>query len=216
MNEIIEAAERIRPHVRRTPLLRTDFDDRLRLKAECFQLTGSFKARGAFNAVLAKRAADPSMKGVIAVSSGNHAQALALAARSSGLKAVVIIPADAKVHNVTCQFCIVDDDAACRDDRQFYPRGDRGHQCHQADETAFRLRYRVDGQSAWATPITVDTNPSMPLAPRFASTRSPSRGAIDHFVKQPEDQGCHKNRRENDGDTVADPCRPDERASHKT
>ena len=100
MKEILEAAERIRPHVRRTPLLRTDLDDRLRLKAECFQLTGSFKARGAFNAVLSKRAADPSMKGVIAVSSGNHAQALALAARSAGLEAVIIIPADANPEKV--------------------------------------------------------------------------------------------------------------------
>ena len=100
MNEILEAVERIRPHVHRTPLLRTDLDDRLRLKAECFQLTGSFKARGAFNAVIAKRAADPSMKGVIAVSSGNHAQALALAARSVGLKAVILIPADANPEKV--------------------------------------------------------------------------------------------------------------------
>jgi len=100
MKEILEAAERIRPHVRRTPLLRTDLDDRLRLKAECFQLTGSFKARGAFNAVLNKRAADPSMTGVIAVSSGNHAQALALSARSAGLKAVIIIPADANPEKV--------------------------------------------------------------------------------------------------------------------
>ena len=100
MNEILEAVERIRPHVHRTPLLRTDLDDRLRLKAECFQLTGSFKARGAFNAVIAKRAADPSMKGVIAVSSGNHAQALALAARRVGLKAVILIPADANPEKV--------------------------------------------------------------------------------------------------------------------
>ena len=100
MKEILEAAERIRPHVRRTPLLRTDLDDRLRLKPECFQLTGSFKARGAFNAVLSKRAADPAMKGVIAVSSGNHAQALALAARTAGLEAVIIIPADANPEKV--------------------------------------------------------------------------------------------------------------------
>jgi threonine dehydratase len=100
MKEILEAGERIRPYVRRTPLLRTDLDDRLRLKAECFQITGSFKARGVFNAIAAKRAADPSMSGVIAVSSGNHAQALALAARSAGLKAVVVIPADANPEKV--------------------------------------------------------------------------------------------------------------------
>ena len=100
MKEIVDASERIRPYVRRTPLLRTDFDPRLRLKAECFQVTGSFKVRGAFNAIVSKRAADPSMEGVIAVSSGNHAQALALAARTVGVKALIIIPADANPEKV--------------------------------------------------------------------------------------------------------------------
>ncbi len=93
--EIDAAAERIAPHVRRTPLLTTDLDPRLRLKPECFQRTGSFKARGAFNAVLALRARQPDATGVIAASSGNHAQALALAAREAGLPAVVLIPFDA-------------------------------------------------------------------------------------------------------------------------
>jgi threonine dehydratase len=68
--------------VRRTRLLTTDLDSKLRLKPECFQVTGSFKARGAFNAVLALKERQPEARGVIAVSSGNHAQALALAART--------------------------------------------------------------------------------------------------------------------------------------
>ncbi len=93
--EIDAAAERIEPHVRRTPLLTTDLDPRLRLKPECFQRTGSFKARGAFNAVLQLRRRQPDTRGVIAVSSGNHAQALALAARTAGLPAVILIPFDA-------------------------------------------------------------------------------------------------------------------------
>ena len=46
------AASRIRGHVRRTPTLTSDLDPALRLKPECFQVTGSFKPRGAFNAVL--------------------------------------------------------------------------------------------------------------------------------------------------------------------
>ena len=46
------AAERIRTYVRRTPVLTSDLDPDLRLKPECFQVTGSFKPRGAFNAVL--------------------------------------------------------------------------------------------------------------------------------------------------------------------
>jgi threonine dehydratase len=93
--ELIAAAERIRPYVRRTPLLTTELDPRLRLKPECFQVTGSFKARGAFNAVLALKERDPEARGVIAVSSGNHAQALALAAQTAGLDALILIPEDA-------------------------------------------------------------------------------------------------------------------------
>ena len=93
--EVEAAAERIRPHVRRTPLLAADLDSRLRLKPESFQRTGSFKARGAFNAVLRLREREPAPRGVIGVSSGNHAQALALAARTAGLPAVILIPFDA-------------------------------------------------------------------------------------------------------------------------
>ncbi|MGI8564611.1 MAG: threonine ammonia-lyase [Candidatus Dormibacter sp.] len=92
---IAQAAERIQPHIRRTPALSTDLDQHLRLKPECFQVTGSFKVRGAFNAVLKLHAERPETKGVIAVSSGNHAQALALAARTVGLRAVILIPEDA-------------------------------------------------------------------------------------------------------------------------
>lgn len=89
------AAERIRPFVRRTPALCTDLHPDLRLKAECFQVTGSFKPRGAFNAVLSlvERGSHPN--GVIAVSSGNHAQAVALAAQKVGLPALILIPEDA-------------------------------------------------------------------------------------------------------------------------
>src|SRR2546430_12657394 len=88
--EVAAAAARIRPHVRRTPLLAVDLDPRLRLKPEAFQRTGSFKARGAFNAVLRLRERAPDVRGVVAVSSGNHAQALALAARTAGLPAVIL------------------------------------------------------------------------------------------------------------------------------
>lgn len=88
------AAERIRPHVRRTPTLTTELDPNLRLKPECFQVTGSFKPRGAFNAVLSLVARERP-RGVIAVSSGNHAQAVALAARTIGVPALILIPEDA-------------------------------------------------------------------------------------------------------------------------
>ena len=94
-NQVRRAAERIRGHVRRTPALETDLDPSLRLKPECFQVTGSFKPRGAFNAVLSLIERGEKPKGVIAVSSGNHAQAVALAAGSVGIPALILIPEDA-------------------------------------------------------------------------------------------------------------------------
>jgi threonine dehydratase len=90
-----EAAGRIRPHIRRTQCLTADLDPDLRLKPECFQVTGSFKVRGAFNAILTLAAKEPRPAGVIAVSSGNHAQAVAMAASIVGLPALVLIPEDA-------------------------------------------------------------------------------------------------------------------------
>ena len=90
-----QAAERIRPHIRRTACLNADLDPDLRLKPECFQVTGSFKVRGAFNAILTLASREPRPAGVIAVSSGNHAQAVALAAATVGLPALVLIPEDA-------------------------------------------------------------------------------------------------------------------------
>jgi threonine dehydratase len=94
-HQVAQAAERIRPFVRRTQMLTTDLDPDLRLKPECFQVTGSFKPRGAFNAVLSLLAEDRRPPGVIAVSSGNHAQAVALAAAKVGLPALILIPEDA-------------------------------------------------------------------------------------------------------------------------
>jgi threonine dehydratase len=93
--QVSMAAERIRGRIRRTPVLKTDLDPDLRLKPECFQVTGSFKPRGAFNAVLSLVAGGTRPAGVIAVSSGNHAQALALAAATVGLPALILIPEDA-------------------------------------------------------------------------------------------------------------------------
>ena len=95
VTEVAGAAERIRGHVRRTPTVRTDLGPDLRLKPECFQVTGSFKPRGAFNAVLSLVERGKKPRGVIAVSSGNHAQAVALAAGTVGIPALILIPQDA-------------------------------------------------------------------------------------------------------------------------
>lgn len=96
--EMIEAAAaRLAGHVTRTPLLNAPLLDRLAgrrilVKPECLQVTGSFKARGGWSAVSALPAA---ATGVIAVSSGNHAQGVARAAIAHGLPCVIVMPADA-------------------------------------------------------------------------------------------------------------------------
>lgn len=90
------AAARMRGHVRETPLLEAPLLNRLAgrrvlVKAECLQVTGSFKARGGWSAVSAL----PPGTGVLAMSSGNHAQGVAWAAAAHGLPAVILMPADA-------------------------------------------------------------------------------------------------------------------------
>jgi threonine dehydratase len=92
LEQIRDAAERIRGHVRRTPLLRTDVAESLMIKPESLQLTGSFKARGAFNAVLSLLEREPDVAGVVTHSSGNHGQAIACAAKSAGLPATIVVP----------------------------------------------------------------------------------------------------------------------------
>ncbi len=93
------AAKRLEGHARRTPLLNSPFIDeiagrRVWVKPECLQHTGSFKFRGAWSAVSALEP-DLRARGVIAYSSGNHAQGVALAAASHGTTAVIVMPADA-------------------------------------------------------------------------------------------------------------------------
>lgn len=93
------AAERLAGHARRTPLLSSPFLDeiagrRVLVKAECLQHTGSFKFRGAWASVTALPEAARA-RGVIAFSSGNHAQGVALAARMHGMRAVIVMPSDA-------------------------------------------------------------------------------------------------------------------------
>ena len=97
--DIEAAASRLKGHIRRTPLLTSPFLDEIAgrkvfVKPECLQHTGSFKARGAWSAVSAL-APDLRRKGVIAFSSGNHAQGVAWAAKMHGAPAVIIMPSDA-------------------------------------------------------------------------------------------------------------------------
>jgi threonine dehydratase len=97
--DIRRAADRIAGRVLRTPLLTsTTLGERvgvsLYLKCECFQKTGSFKPRGALNKVLSLNAAER-QAGLITVSAGNHAQAVAWAAREVQASCTVIMPTDA-------------------------------------------------------------------------------------------------------------------------
>jgi threonine dehydratase len=96
---IREAAARIRPLVHRTPVVTSrTFDDtsgrRVFFKCENFQRAGAFKMRGATNKILSLTD-EERRRGVVAFSSGNHAQAVALAARDAGLRAVIVMPDDA-------------------------------------------------------------------------------------------------------------------------
>jgi threonine dehydratase len=94
IDSVRDAAQRIQPFVVRTPVLPIAISDscELLLKPESLQPTGSFKLRGAFNKML--RLPDD-CAGVVAHSSGNHAQAVARAARVLGVHAVIVMPDDA-------------------------------------------------------------------------------------------------------------------------
>jgi threonine dehydratase len=97
--EIRAAAERIRRRVNRTPILTSrTLGERaavsLALKCESFQKTGSFKPRGALNKVLSLAEAERA-RGLVTVSAGNHAQAVAWAARQVGAPCVVVMPSGA-------------------------------------------------------------------------------------------------------------------------
>ena len=90
--DVEAAATRIEGVAHRTPLLRSrTLGENVFLKAECFQRAGAFKFRGAYN----KLAMLPAGQDVIAYSSGNHAQAVALAAKLRGVRATIVMPEDA-------------------------------------------------------------------------------------------------------------------------
>lgn len=103
IDDVIAAAERLDGVVNRTPILTSRTLNELTghevfIKCESFQRTGAFKFRGAFNAInlLAPEVRAP---GVVAYSSGNHAQGVALAARLHNVPAVIVMPTDAPVVN---------------------------------------------------------------------------------------------------------------------
>ena len=97
--DVVVAAGRIEDVAVRTPLLRSDVLDALTggeiwLKPECLQRTGSFKFRGAYNRLAAISPEDRG-GGVVAYSSGNHAQGVAFAAKLLNMPATIVMPSDA-------------------------------------------------------------------------------------------------------------------------
>jgi threonine dehydratase len=96
IQDIREAQERLKPHIRHTPLLRAEKIEKaagcqLYLKPETLQITGAFKIRGALNKALSL-SREEIANGMIATSSGNHAQGLAYAARMLDVKAILVLP----------------------------------------------------------------------------------------------------------------------------
>ncbi|MCY1273319.1 L-threonine ammonia-lyase [compost metagenome] len=96
IQDIREAQERLKPHIKHTPLLRAEKIEKaagcqLYLKPETLQITGAFKIRGALNKTLSLPREEIA-NGIIATSSGNHAQGLAYAARMLGVKAILVLP----------------------------------------------------------------------------------------------------------------------------
>ncbi|KOX12698.1 threonine dehydratase [Saccharothrix sp. NRRL B-16348] len=90
--DVAAAADRIRPHARRTPLWRTEVDGRpIVFKLEHLQLTGSFKLRGALNTLIASGSPDR----VVTASGGNHGLGVTKAAQLLGLHATVFVPVSA-------------------------------------------------------------------------------------------------------------------------
>lgn len=99
LQDVIAAAARIAPHIVTTPLLEApllsaELGFRLLLKAENLQLTGSFKLRGAFNQIL-QTSEKERRRGVVALSSGNHAQAVAYAGQTLDAPVTIVLPRDA-------------------------------------------------------------------------------------------------------------------------
>ena len=130
------AAKRLHGHARRTPLLSSPFLDdiagrKVYVKPECLQHTGSFKFRGGWSALSGM---DPKKRanGVIAYSSGNHAQGVALAARMHGVPSVIVMPSDApalKIENTKAlgaQVVLYDRDTEDRDEIGARIAADRG------------------------------------------------------------------------------------------
>jgi len=123
--DVRAAAGRLAPHVVRTPLEESPWLSELagvsiRLKLECWQPTGSFKVRGAFNAI-ASLSSPMRARGLVTASAGNHGQAVARAAARFGANAVIFVPRSApaaKKSRIRAYGATLDETAATYDDAE--------------------------------------------------------------------------------------------------
>src|SRR5690242_15703119 len=123
--DVVAAAARIAPYAVRTPLVESAalsdrFGRRIFLKLELFQRTGSFKFRGALNR-MSLIPENQRAGGVVAFSSGNHAQGVAAVAKLFGMKALIVMPADAprpKIENTRALGAEIVLYDRCKDDRE--------------------------------------------------------------------------------------------------
>ena len=173
-NDVLEAAERLRGKTVRTPVLRSDALDeiagaQLFFKCENLQLTGSFKIRGATNRLL-QIAPDQRAGGVVAFSSGNHAQGVSRAARLLGMPALIVMPSDApgvKVEGVRA------DGAEIR----FYDRNTESREAIAAAEADMRDATLVP---SFDDPYIVAGQGSCGV--EFAGQMEELDGALDHLI----------------------------------
>ena len=160
--DIHEARERIKPYIRHTPLLRAEKIEpaagcRLYLKPETLQVTGAFKIRGALNKSLSLPR-EAIAKGIIATSSGNHAQGLAYAARTLGVKAVLVVPVTTpriKIENTRAlgaEVILFDGDTAARWKRVYEIAEEHGY----APVHAFEDPLVMAGQGTLACEVLED------------------------------------------------------------
>ncbi len=138
LQDILDARERLQPHIRRTPILRADKIEpdlgcELFLKPETLQITGAFKLRGALNTAL-QLPSERVARGFIASSSGNHAQGLSYAARMLGTKVVLVLPTNTPAQKIAntralgAEVILFDGDTAARWEQAYRIAAEHGYE----------------------------------------------------------------------------------------
>ena len=168
MDEIAEAAQRIGPHIRRTPLLECrrlgdELGAKVFVKAENLQHTGSFKVRGVFNHLLRRQERGELPTGVATFSAGNHAAAVSFAAQRLGIPAVVCMMTTAVAEKV---------EAVRRHAGEVVLTDDLFGTCrHVAAERGFEVLHPfddadvIDGHGTVGREILEDAEPDMVVVP---------------------------------------------------